>query len=126
MGGKNYTSMSFESDISRDESSDTSFNVQVPCQRHLKNPSDPTPGVGCVDPPPNSVFYPFYTTGNYGGTCKWQFGGPYIPGTTDTFGGSAHAEFGPLEAVSYPTAPFGLITKRYNDFRRILPNVPCT
>lgn len=125
VGGKNFTSMSFEGDMSRNESSDTSFRVATPCQRHIQNPRDPVPGLGCVDPPPNSVFYPFYSTRQVGGTCMWQEGGRYIPGTTNTFGGSAQAEFGPLEAVSYPTAPFGLITKRYNDFRRILPALPC-
>ena len=47
----------------------------------------------------------------------WQEGGPYIPGTTNKFGGSAHAEYGPLRVINYPTAPFGLVTKRLNDFR---------
>jgi hypothetical protein len=125
VGGDNFTSMSFESDISRDESSDTSFRVDTPCERHISNPRDPVPGLGCVDPPPNSVFYPFYSATQVGGACMWQFGGPYIPGTTNDFGGSAHAEYGPLEAVSYPVAPFGTVSKRYNDFRKILSNVPC-
>jgi hypothetical protein len=123
--GKNFSWMSFESDISRDESSDTSFRVDVPCQRHLTNPADPHPGTGCVNPPPNSVFYPFYSTRNAPQGCLWQFGGRYIPGTTNKFGGSAHAEFGPLLAVSYPSSPFGTITKRLNDFRNILPTLPC-
>ena len=61
-GGKNYTSMSFEGDQSRNESDDTAFQVQQFCQRHLANPSDPNPGHGCVDPPPGSIFYPFYST----------------------------------------------------------------
>jgi hypothetical protein len=115
--GANFASMVFESDISRDESSDTAFRIDVPCQRHILNPSDPSPGTGCVDPPPNSIFYPFYTTTNTAAGCMWQFGGKYIPGTTQTFGGNGGAEFGPLRAVSYPTAPFGLITERYNVFR---------
>ena len=55
----------------------------------------------------------------------WQEGGPYIPGTTNKFGGSAQAEYGPLRAISYPTAPFGTITKRFNDFRRNLSTNPC-
>jgi hypothetical protein len=122
---KSYGSMAFESDISRNESDDTAFRVDTPCQRHLLNPSDPHPGVGCVNPPPNSSFYPFYSTRNVNGTCMWQEGGPYIPGTTNRFGGSAHAEYGPLQAISYPTAPLGTITKRFNDFRRNLGNVPC-
>ncbi|HEV2375637.1 MAG TPA: hypothetical protein VGS19_26170, partial [Streptosporangiaceae bacterium] len=124
-GGTNYTSMSFESDISRDESSDTAFNVVTPCQRHVQNPRDPIPGLGCVNPPPNSNFYPFYTTRSTPSGCMWQEGGPYIPGTTNTFGGSAHAEFGPIRVISYPTAPFGLVTKRLNDYRQNLSTVPC-
>ena len=124
-GGKNFTSMSFESDISRNESSDTAFRVNTPCQRHVANPADPNPGVGCVNPPPNSYFYPFYSTRQTASGCMWQEGGPYIPGTTNKFGGSAHAEFGPIELVNYPTAPFGTITKRLNDFINVLTTVPC-
>ena len=125
VGGKNFGSMAFESDISRNESSDTAFRVDVPCQRHVLNPSDPHPGVGCVNPPPNSNFYPFYSTRNTPAGCRWQEGGPYIPGTTNNFGGSAKAEYGPLRVVSYPTAPFGLVTKRLNDFRSRTMSVPC-
>jgi hypothetical protein len=124
-GGQNFAQMAFEGDISRNESSDTSFRVDVPCQRHVLNPSDPHPGVGCVNPPPNSVFYPFYTTRNTSIGCMWQEGGPYIPGTTNTFGGSSQAEYGPLRVISYPTAPFGLITERLNDFRSNTTPVPC-
>jgi hypothetical protein len=123
--GRNFAQMAFEGDISRNESSDTSFRVDVPCQRHVLNPSDPHPGVGCVNPPPNSVFYPFYTTGKNASGCFWQEGGPYIPGTTNKFGGSAHAEFGPLRVIDYPTAPFGTITKRSNDFRSDTTSNPC-
>jgi hypothetical protein len=124
-GGSNYAQMAFEGDQSRNESSDTAFQVKVPCQRHVLNPKDPHPGVGCVDPPPNSNFYPFYSTRNTASGCMWQEGGPYIPGTTNDFGGSAHAEYGPLRVVIYPTAPFGMITKRLNDFRSAAMNNPC-
>jgi hypothetical protein len=117
--------MAFESDISRDESDDTAFNVQTVCQRHLLNPTDPSPGTGCVNPPPNSVFYPFYTTRQTAHGCVWQEGGPYIPGTTQEFGGSAQAEYGKLRAIAYPSDPFGTITKRFNDFRRNLSSLPC-
>jgi hypothetical protein len=55
----------------------------------------------------------------------WQEGGPYIPGTTNTFGGSAQAEFGPLRAIHYPTAPYGLVTIRLNDFRSNIAANPC-
>jgi len=124
-GGSNYAQMAFEGDQSRNESSDTAFNVINPCQRHFANPADPHPGVGCVDPPPNSNFYPFFTTRNTASGCMWQEGGPYIPGTTNEFGGSAHAEYGPLRIVDYPTAPFGTITKRSNDFRSNTIANPC-
>jgi hypothetical protein len=125
IGGKNFSQMAFESDVSRDESSDTAFRVNQPCERHFANPADPNPGLGCVNPPPNSVFYPFYSTGQNSSGCFWQEGGPYIPGTTNKFGGSAHAEFGPLRVIHYPTAPFGTITKRSNDFRSNTASNPC-
>jgi hypothetical protein len=126
VGGASYSSLAFEADISRVESSDTSFRVAVPCQRHVLNPSDPNPGLGCVNPPPGSVFYPFYSTTQTEQGCMWQEGGPYIPGTTNDFGGSSNAEFGsaPL-VVDYPTAPFGLVTKRLNDFRSNTIANPC-
>jgi hypothetical protein len=116
-GGHAYNTMAFESNISRSESDDTEFGKNTPCQRHLANPSDPNPGLGCVNPPPGSNFYPFYSTTTVNGSCWWQEGGPYIPGTTNKFGGSAHAEYGPLRVISYPTSPFGTVTLRYNDFR---------
>jgi hypothetical protein len=123
--GSNYPQMTFEGDQSRNESDDTAFRVDVFCQRHVLNPRDPVPGTGCVNPPPNSTFYPFYSTRNVHGECMWQEGGPYIPGTTNKFGGSAHAEYGPIRVVSYPTAPFGLVTKRLNVFRSRMMANPC-
>ena len=123
--GKNFDTMAFESDASRNESDDTAFDVFRFCQRHITNPADPHPGKGCVNPPPGSRFYPLYTTIEKGGTCFWQQGGTHIPGTTDTFGGSAQSEYGPLRVISYPTAPTGTITTRYNDFRSDPLTVPC-
>jgi hypothetical protein len=125
VGGRNFSQMVFESDISRNESDDTAFRVAQPCERHFANPADPHPGLGCVNPPPNSVFYPFYSTGENSSGCYWQEGGPYIPGTTNKFGGSAHAEYGPLRVIHYPTAPYGTITKRSNDFRSNIRSNPC-
>ena len=51
--------------------------------------------------------------------------GPYIPGTTNKFGGSAAKEYGPLRDISYPAAPFGTVTIRSNDFRSARINNPC-
>ena len=124
-GGKSFESMAFESNISRSESTDTEFGANTPCQRHITNPADPTPGVGCVNPPPGANFYPFYTTIQSAGSCWWQQGGPYIPGTTNKFGGSAAAEYGPLRVISYPTAPLGTVTTRFNDFRSAAIANPC-
>jgi hypothetical protein len=49
-----------------------------------------------------------------------------MPGTTNSFGGTSTAEYGPLLTLVYPdfpgfpgTAPF------FEDFRNILPNNPC-
>src|SRR5215469_2517039 len=124
-GTSNYSSMAFESNISRSESSDTAFRVDAPCQRHVLNPRDPVPGTGCVNPPPNSNFYPFYSTTNTASGCMWQEGGRYIPGTTNKFGGSAKTEYGPLRAIHYPTAPYGAVTIRLNDFRSPMISNPC-
>lgn len=56
--------------------------------------------------------------------CRWFEGGPSFPGNTNNFGGSSTTEFGPLLNLVYPGVG-GIIT-RFNDFRNILPNNPCT
>ena len=53
----------------------------------------------------------------------WQEGGAHIPGTTNTFGGTSTAEYGPLELSTYATN--GGSVNRYNNFRQILNNNPC-
>jgi hypothetical protein len=68
-----------------------------------------------VNPPNGAQFYPFFTTGTANGTCVWQQGGGFIPGTTNTFGGSSTTEYGPLLQTVYPEA--GFTTKRlFNNF----------
>jgi hypothetical protein len=59
------------------------------------------------------------------GTCMWQEGGPYTPGTTNTFGGTAKSEYGKLRAIPYPASLLGTITKRFNGFRRDVPSLAC-
>ena len=113
-GTSNYAQAAFETDLPR---------IEPTCQRHISNPADPSPGSGCVNPPPGASFYPFYSTMT-AGSCRWQLGGPFIPGTTNNFGGSSAAEFGPLLPLFYP-ASNGQPTFRYNDFRRILSSNPC-
>jgi hypothetical protein len=50
-------------------------------------------------------------------------GGVHLPGTKQSFGGSASAEYGPLLQLVYPT-PAGP-SARYNDFRQVLASNPC-
>ena len=112
-GGQNYDRVGFEADLPRIEAAD------------FGGICDRSTGANCVNPPPGSHFYPFFTTRNDGSVgCLWQLGGANIPGTTNTFGGSSSAEFGPLLFLDYPGA--GLVpTHRTNDFRQVLGTNPC-
>jgi hypothetical protein len=122
-GTHNYSQVAFEADLSR---------IEPTCQRFISNPASPSPGTGCVNPPPGAAFYPFYSTTAAGGHCRWQLGGPFIPGTSNNFGGSSTTEFGSLLALFYPQfasagPPATTLgpSYRYNDFRRILSTNPC-
>ena len=77
-GGHNYPVINFEADLPA-----------------IENTCNTVTGAGCVNPPPGSQFYPFYSTRADGASCSWQEGGPFIPGTVNDFGGSS-AEFGSL------------------------------
>jgi hypothetical protein len=122
---QDYNRVAFETDLPRIEGND--FSTTNDCQRHVINPADPSPGSGCVNPPngpDGPAFYPLYTTTSVGGLCMWQQGGANIPGTTNTFGGTSHSEYGGLLLSLYPTTGF-TITGRYNNFHRTLTNNPC-
>ena len=124
-GGKNYSQVAFETDLPRIEADGDFGGVAEPCQRHIVNPADPNPGQGCVNPPPQSRFYPFYSTTTANQLCWWQEGGAYIPHTANRFGGEV-AEWGnTLLNSHYPTSPPGTVTQRYNNFRHTLSNNPC-
>ena len=116
---ENFSRVAFESDMPRIE-----FGTTPPCQRHLSNPADKNPGQGCVNPPKGAAFYPFFSTRLDDTGCRWQEGGPFIPGTLDDFGGSSKAEFGPILANFYP-APDGQPQYIYETFHRTLPLNPC-
>jgi hypothetical protein len=112
-GGRNYDRVAFETDLPRIEAAD----FGGACDRNT--------GANCVNPPPGSEFYPFYTTRrSLSVGCFWQLGGANIPGTTSTFGGNSAAEFGPLLFLTYPGPGF-LPIHRTNDFRQVLPANPC-
>ena len=111
-GGQAYARVGFEADLPRIEAADFGGI----CNRST--------GTGCTNPPPGTNFYPFFTTRNALGGCAWQEGGANIPGTTNTFGGSSAAEFGPLLFIDYPGPGFTPI-HRTNDFRQVLANNPC-
>jgi hypothetical protein len=121
--------VAFETDLPRIEDfrpGDPFGGVSVNCQRFISNPSDPHPGAHCVKPPPQSRFYPFYSTATLSGTCNWQLGGAYIPGTTNRFGGVS--QWGPLLVNRYPGTDSGgnpAISTRFNDFRQVLSSNPC-
>jgi hypothetical protein len=117
-GNQNYDRVAFEADLPRIEAADFGGI----CNR--------TTGANCVNPPPGSNFYPFYTTGTNNGTpsgsCVWQLGGADIKGTTNTFGGNSAAEFGPLLFLNFAT--FGnpnMVRNITDDFRQVLTTNPC-
>jgi hypothetical protein len=123
-GNRNYSQVAFETDLPRIEGADSSPNNA--CQRHVYNPSDPSPGAGCVDPPVGASFYPIYTTGTTSaGACIWQEGGALIPGTTNTFGGSSATEYGSLQEQIYPAAG-GTTQGIYETFHKTLGTNPCS
>jgi hypothetical protein len=113
-GTQNYSRVAFEADLPRIEI--PSFSPNNNCNR--------TTGAGCVNPPNGASFYRLYSTNTSGGQCVWQEGGPFIPGTNNTFGGSSTTEYGPLSFITYP-GPAGPIT-RTNDFRNVLGSNPCS
>jgi hypothetical protein len=112
-GSENYERVAFEADMPRIEAADFGGI----CNR--------TTGENCTNPPPGAQFYPIYTTGRHGRDCFWQFGGTYLPGTTNTFGGNSTTEFGPLLQSVYPGNGFVPVF-RYNNFRRIMSSNPCS
>ena len=106
-GHHNFSRVAFEADLPRIEST---------CNRST--------GAGCVNPPPGALFYPIFTTAKMEASCVWQEGGAYIPGTTNTFGGSSTTEYGGLLQLVYPTIGYTTVS-RYNNFRQVLNYNPC-
>jgi hypothetical protein len=112
-GTQNYSRVAFEADLPRIETASLSPNNS--CNR--------TTGAGCMNPPNGANFYPIYSTNTVRGQCVWQEGGAFIPGTTNTFGGTSTAECGGLLVSRYPSTTGGI--DRINNFRQVLPSNPC-
>lgn len=116
---RNYSRVAFETDLPNIE--DPSFSPNNNCNLST--------GSGCVNPPNGANFYPIYSTSDGDrdrdddDSCVWQLGGPFIPGTKNTFGGTSTAEYGSLLQLVYPVVggPISL----FNDFRQVLSNNPC-
>jgi hypothetical protein len=113
-GSTNYSTIAFETDLPRIEAPDSQDNPPF-CDTHT--------GANCVNPPNGAQFYPIFTTRVHDGTCTWQEGGAFIPGTTNTFGGNSAAEYGPILQTVYPAAGYTTITrfKHFNSGDRANP-----
>jgi len=92
-------------------------------------------GEGCTAQPVDAQFYPIYSAGQLigGGSfgangpprpCVWQFGGPNYTGTSNNFGGTANAAYGPPFASNFPEAGFVPSTE-YTTVHRDLNGNPC-
>jgi hypothetical protein len=73
--GRNYSTMAFETDLP---------GIEV--QGAQANPPfcDPNTGANCVNPPNGAQFYPLFSTTFRQGSCTWQEGGRFLPGTSTT------------------------------------------
>ena len=100
--------MGFEADLPRIEAAD------------FGGICDRSTGAGCVNPPPGSNFYPFFSTRNnsYGGLLLAARRRAH-PGNEEHVRGTSTAEFGPLLFLDYPGPGFTPI-HRTNDFRQVL------
>jgi hypothetical protein len=117
-GSLNYSQVAFENDLPRIEGS-----TSPPCQRHVSNPADPVPGAGCVDPAPNTTFYPFFNASSTKGQCTWYEGGTYTPHNAYE-GISPSIEYGGLQNQLYPRTGPG-VQGIFETFHRTLANNPC-
>jgi hypothetical protein len=122
------------------------FEADLPA---IENDCDTVTGAGCVNPPPGSQFYPFFSNrrledgnaapdfssgktandnrqkANDNKPCIWQEGGDFIPGTIRDFGGSAAAEYGTLLSTTFPVAGFTTV-QRFENFNSGDLSNPCS
>jgi hypothetical protein len=113
---QNYDRVAFEADLPRVEASD------------FKGPCDRSTGSGCTRIPVTddgvpASFYPFFSTVNQGGACRWAIGND-LPVTTSDFG--KNDQYGPLLFLDYlVVGGGGAVFTRTNDFRQVLSFQPC-
>jgi hypothetical protein len=105
---------------------DVAFEANLPSiERDTVPACNRLTGANCTNPPIGAKFYPFFTTTPRGpGVCAWQEGGRFIPGTTNTFGGSSTTAYGSLLATVFPEAGFKTATL-FENFNRDLGTNPC-
>jgi hypothetical protein len=112
--GINYSRVAFESDVPRITADDFGGS----CDRDT--------GAGChrvprTDDGAPATFYPYFSSGTTRGGCMWTIG-TTVPGfTTNDYGGVS--QYGSLLRLTYLNGD-GTV-KRYNDYRKVLPNNPC-
>jgi len=112
IGGADYPRIAFETDLPRIEPGAPPTGCRFS-------------GVGCTNPPAGAQFYPFYSTRMEQGTCNWQEGGDFIPGTINDFGGSSATEYGTVPlATTYP-GPGNTPFVRFNNFNSGDQSNPC-
>jgi hypothetical protein len=104
--GESYPTVAFETDLPRIEAAGAQDNPPF-CDR--------TTGANCVNPPEGAQFYPFFSTVQDKGGCKWAEGGNFIQGADYSYGANSTEEFGPLLRTPYPS-PGWQIVNRYNNF----------
>jgi hypothetical protein len=94
------------------------FEADLPA---IESQCDTGTGDGCTLVPAGANFYPTFSTAIRNDLCVWQLGGLNIPGTTNTFGGSA--EWGSLLQRTIPTSSGAAVG--FEDFRNVLSTNPC-
>jgi hypothetical protein len=114
--------------------SQIAFNTDLPSIESVGGGGgkcDNITGKGCTDPPPTDdgkpAFYPYYSTVSKGSACFWALGNLRgVKGTTNSFGGNAAAQYGPLQlSRGYVFNGGGATQAQYLDYQKILPTNPC-
>jgi len=116
LGGIDYSTIAFETDLPRIEDAVGPQPPARPCR---------FTGVGCSNPPNGAQFYPFYSTRSDQGACAWQEGGDFIPGTTNDFGGSSATEYGTVPLATIYPGPGNTPFTRWNNFNSGDQANPC-